>query len=126
MIAWTSHILFVLLVGGFPALCSMGLNPCCTIATGDLQPLTCCQHRVAAEEESSLPHEQPETCLCSLGFFAIQSQGVSPDPLSAGPLFDLSRWNAGDRCQASIHAQPASCFSSSGRLRRLQLSSLLC
>ena len=129
MISRAYNILFIALVGGFPALCNMGLAPCCTHGTSPVHSSSCCQHLETPGSENSLPLDHQEICMCSLGFFAIQASSVNPDGESAGSFFDLSLWIPMAPGQPHAMGPPASGASGAsrtGRALRLQISSLIC
>ncbi len=126
MISRAYNILFIALVGGFPALSSMGLAPCCTFEASPVYSSSCCQHLETPGSENSLPRGHQETCICSLGFFAIQSSSVSPDAESSGSFLDLSVSNPMAPGQLHVRGLSASDACPSGRALRLQISSLIC
>ena len=128
MISRASKILIIVLVGGFPALCSMGLIPCCAYGPSAAESSCCCQNQDLETplDGSALPGDYQYTCICNLGFFAIQSSSVSPGAPAAGSSSDLSRWDLNDSGQQQVHDPRACGFCLSGRAIRMQLSSLLC
>jgi hypothetical protein len=126
MISRAYNMLFIALVGGFPALWSMGLAPCCMYEASLVHSSSCCQHLETPGSENSLPLDHQEICMCSLGFFAIQASSVSPDEESAGSFFDLSHWIPMAAGQPHAMGPPASGASRTGRALRLQISSLIC
>ena len=128
MISRASKILIIVLVGGFPALCSMGLIPCCAYGPSAVESSCCCQNQDLETplDGSALPGDHQDTCICNLGFFAIQSSSVSLDTPAVGSSFDLSQWDHRDTGQQQVHGPHASGFCLSGRAMRVQLSSLLC
>ena len=126
MISRAYNILFIALVGGFPALSNMGLAPCCTYEASPVYSSSCCQHLETPGSENSLPLDHQEICMCSLGFVAIQASSVNPDGESAGSFFDLSLWIPMAPGQPHVRGLSASDACPSGRALRLQISSLLC
>ena len=128
MISRAGKILIIVLVGGFPLLCSMGMTPCCGHETSTVKTSCCCQNQELETPVggSSFPLDHQDTCLCSLEFYAIQSSSVSLDTPAVGSSFDLSQWDHRDTGQQQVHGPHASGFCLSGRAMRVQLSSLLC
>ena len=98
MISRAGKILIIVLVGGFPLLCSMGMTPCCGHETSAVETSCCCQNQELETPVggSSFPLDHQDTCLCSLEFYAIQSSSVSLDTPAVGSSFDLSQWDHSD------------------------------
>ena len=128
MISSIHKTVLVVLVGGFPALISMGMIPCCADMISSVDRSCCChsQDLETPESESSLPSGDHDTCICNLGFFAIQGSSVMDAPGVTGSSLDLFRWDKRASVQVLLAGEHASGYCCAGRLLRVQLSSLLC
>ena len=130
MISSIHKIMLIVLVGGFPALISMDLTPCCADMTSSVDRSCCChfQDLETLESENSLPSGDHDTCtcICNLGFFAIQGSSVMNAPGVTGFPLDLFKWDKRAPVQVLLPGEHASGYCCAGRLLRVQLSSLLC
>jgi len=128
MISSIHKIMLIVLVGGFPVLISMGMIPCCADMTSSVDRSCCChsQDLETPENENSLPSDDHDTCICNLGFFAIQGSSVMDAPGVTGLSLDLFRWDQRAPVQVPLPGEHASGYCCAGRLLRVQLSSLLC
>ena len=135
MISRVNKMLLMLLVGAFPALCSpalcsLGLAPCCISVTTVDESSSCCNHHLddddVATPVAGCPLNHHGCFICSNEFVAIQGSAMTSIPpamvSSSGP-FHLYRGGV-DLSGSNLQDASGECLS--GRSLRVLLSSLIC